>query len=472
MKTVFNKSMVLFLIFGAFSLKTYGYEISITDEDNLLNKKTITFNDREELKQEINKLLESVINKGYVTSLVKTEGSKLKIVAGKVNKVILEDKSTFFPKIKKSLFGLNLEDRVLNIADINNVVERYNRNSTNKLNVSIENSDKENYADLIVTNDYHFKASPSLIVKYGYPFKKGNQEKEWGNLNVNVGLDLEQILGLNDKLSTGLSLGFETISTDLNYSLLLRDLNLQLGYKFFRYKESFKNGKAGLLKNHLHSANLNVSGSVINKPDLMMSVYGNFVQENSRDIVKNTTISNKNHTKFGTGLQLSKYLLYKNNIFSIDFNPNVDFLLSYGKSNDKNMSVCLITNNKLSFNSTYYSLDSFFYNGLLLNKGIVTDKCRDSNKIVDFDAIPLEYNSYSVLHFNNSVRYPINIKETMLEPFAELAFGRDFENKKTLFGVSAGISFSSKYVGLGIKYGYTKNEQDIHSITMRLNTQF
>ncbi len=436
------------------------YKIAVEDKYNLLNQKEIAFKDRDGLKQGLNDLLAKLLDKGYVTSSIVSDGGKIKVIEGMVDKVIMKDSSTFFPNIKKKLFDINLEGKILNLADINRFVEKYNQNTTNKLNVSVDNSDKPHYSNIVLKNDYHFKVTPRAEVKY-YILKE--KEKNTYKLNYNLGLDFEQILGFNDRLSlNGMFMKLDQVAS-LNYSLLAKNTTIGLNYLYYKNKDEFyKTSK-------LYSLGLSASTPLVSEPDFMVSNVVSISQEKEVEKIKNTEFVNRSYTGLGTIFSFRKYVLKEKDIYSFGFIPTIDIKLARNKSkNDKNL--CLMLHSNADFSYKYYTLDAFLGYSKLVSGDVLYDKCKYTNNLTDFDNAPLTYKDAEfVSYINNTMKYPITIKNFTLAPFVEMAFGRDFKNKETLIGGGVGAVVSGSYIGLGTKYSRTKNES---SITMKLNIQY
>ncbi len=436
------------------------HKLKVNDNSHLLDRKEIAFKTREELKQELNSLLTELLDKGYVTSSIVTEGGKIKVIDGKVDKVIMQDPSTFFPNIKKKLFDINLEGKILNLADINKFVEKYNQNPTNKLNVSVENSDKPHYSNIIIKNDYHFKITPRAEVKY---YRLKEKEKKTNKLNYNLGLDFEQILGFNDKLSVnGMFMKRDQVAS-VNYSLLAKNTTFGLNYLYYKNKDEFyKTSK-------LHSVGLSASTPLVSKPDFMVSNVVLISQEKEVEKIKNTEFVNRSYTGLSGLLSVRKYILADKDIYSLGVTPSID--VKVAKNKDKpNKNTCVMLRSNADFSYKHYTLDAFLGYSKLVSGDVLYDKCKYTNNLKDFDNVPVTYKDVEfVSYINNTIKYPIAIKSFTLSPFAEVAVGRDFKNKETLVGGGVGAIVSAAKVGFGTKYSRTKNES---SITMKLNIQY
>ncbi|MDG6882427.1 Uncharacterised protein [Phocoenobacter uteri] len=442
------------------------HKLQINDKDNLLGKKEIAFKTRIELKEELNNLLALMLKKGYATSSIVSENGEIKVIAGKVNNVIMQDSSTFFPNLKKKLFGADLDGKILNINDVNEFVARYNKNSTNKLNVSIVNADKKHYSDVVVKNDYHFKITPKLQVKHTKPIK--SKQNKSSKTTYNLGLDFEQILGFNDRLNLNANLEKQDRMLSANYSFLVKDVDFSLNYT--RYKQKKEQFSGIVLVDKLHRIGMSANTELIKDPDFMVSAYVSLSQENEKEVLKNTLIYDRDFTDAGIGASVLKYFVKDKKIYALEFKPNLNFnLAKQDEPIKRDDSQCLMSRNYTNFNTDYYSLNGFLGYSKLVSGDVMYDKCTYTNKNNDFDSEPLVYDSPFVFYINNTVKYPVKIEKVTLYPFLEFAAGRDVENRETLTGASAGVIFSSNNIGFGTKYSHTKNDR---AMSIKLNVQF
>lgn len=442
------------------------YKLKIYDEYNLLNKKEITFSDKKSLKKELKTLLAIMIDEGYVTSSISTKDGKITVVPGKIDQVELQDDSTFFPSLKKKIFGLNLENKILNISDINKFVERYNKNTTNKLKVSVINSDKANYSNIIVKNDYKFKISPKIEYQYVHQAKSIYQKED--SNKYTIGTSIEQILGFNDSLNLNALLEKKDKTFLINYNFLLRDTNFNLSYALENKEIDLNFGNTLYDKNR--NFNFSLSQEIIKRPDLFTTFYASFNKEKEQEKFRQTLIYKRNHLTLDTGLSIKKYIVHNQDIYTLFFMPNISYKLTQPKEpkNLKN-SLCFMTSPQLSLNTPYYNMSSFLGYSKLVSGDFLYDKCLFDNNISDFDNVPLKYKSSFVSYIDNTFKYPISLNKFFIYPFLEIAFGRDFKTDENLSGLGAGVIFSINNFEFGTKYSGTKHEQ---AFTMKLSVKF
>ena len=191
-------------------IKFHISQINLEDEENLLNeieKENILekYLNRDLGSTEITNLVTDLTNrliaKGYITSVatisenndLSTKTLNLKIVPGKIEKIILnEDKG--FDNLKKTFLVSTKEGNVLNIRDLDTTTENFNYLEANNMTMEIIPSDKENYSIIKLKNEMKDKFTISLLTNnYG----EDNQNGIWrGGTSINI----DSPLGIGDRL--------------------------------------------------------------------------------------------------------------------------------------------------------------------------------------------------------------------------------------------------------------------------------
>ena len=191
-------------------IKFHISQINLEDEENLLNeieKENILekYLNRDLGSTEITNLVTDLTNrliaKGYITSVatisenndLSTKTLNLKIVPGKIEKIILnEDKG--FDNLKKAFLVSTKEGNVLNIRDLDTTTENFNYLEANNMTMEIIPSDKENYSIIKLKNEMKDKFTISLLTNnYG----EDNQNGIWrGGTSINI----DSPLGIGDRV--------------------------------------------------------------------------------------------------------------------------------------------------------------------------------------------------------------------------------------------------------------------------------
>lgn len=439
------------------------YSLTIQDNANLLGIDKITFSTREELEQKLKLLVALLIDEGFVTSSVITDNGQITIKPGKINQVILKDPSTPFPELKKKAFGLDLENKIFNMKDLNHFVEKFNQSKSNQLKVSVENDKTPYYSNIILINDYHFTVTPYFQFEHYNPTKSRFKRPE--KVKFSPTLLFEQFIGFNDQLSVNLSFDQEEKSGLINYSLPFNPFNINLSYSF--QNKNIQLFDDVFLKDNAQSASFSVNYQQTTEPLFSFSHYAKLIFEKEKETLLNTLIFDRSHWQGEIGFNLQKYFLHKNKVYGLFFTPSINFIRT--KQQERDDSLCMMSSNNFLFSSDYYEGILFLGYSRLLKGNVLYDKCFHSNKITDFNNLPLEYDTPFVSYLSHKLQYHFKIHQLQVSPFMELAIGRDFEYRKSLAGMSSGLTISIQKVTLGAKYSYTKDEQ---AITMKFNVQF
>ena len=191
-------------------LKFYISKINLFDDENLLNeieKEKILgkYLDRDlgstDITNLITELTNRLIEKGYVTSTaslsennnLNSENLNLKIISGKIEKIILNEDDSL-DKLKKYFLVSTKEEKVLNVRDLDTTTENFNYLEANNMTMEIIPSDKENYSIIKLKNEMKDKFTISLLTNnYG----EDNQNGIWrGGTSINI----DSPLGIGDRL--------------------------------------------------------------------------------------------------------------------------------------------------------------------------------------------------------------------------------------------------------------------------------
>ena len=191
-------------------IKFHISQINLEDNDKLLNeieKENILerYLNRDLSSTEITNLVTDLTNrlitKGYITSVVtisenndlSTKTLNLKIVPGKIEKIILnEDKG--FDNLKKAFLVSTKEGNVLNIRDLDTTTENFNYLEANNMTMEIIPSEIPNHSIVKLKNEMKEKFTVSaLINNYG----EDRQNAIWrGGVSINI----DSPLGIGDRV--------------------------------------------------------------------------------------------------------------------------------------------------------------------------------------------------------------------------------------------------------------------------------
>ena len=191
-------------------IKFHISQINLEDEENLLNeieKENILgkYIDKDLGSTEITNLVSDLTNrliaKGYITSVatisenndLSTKTLNLKIVPGKIEKIILnEDKG--FDNLKKAFLVSTKEGNVLNIRDLDTTTENFNYLEANNMTMEIVPSEIPNYSIVKIKNEIKDKFTVSALTNnYG----EDKQNAIWrGGVSINI----DSPLGIGDRV--------------------------------------------------------------------------------------------------------------------------------------------------------------------------------------------------------------------------------------------------------------------------------
>ena len=191
-------------------IKFHISQINLEDKENLLNE----IEKENILERYLNKDLGStditnlvtdltnrLIAKGYITSVVtisenndlSTKTLNLKIVPGKIEKIVLnEDKG--FDNLKKAFLVSTKEGKVLNIRDLDTTTENFNYLEANNMTMEIIPSEIPNHSIVKLKNEMKDKFTVSVLTNnYG----EDRQNAIWrGGVSINI----DSPLGIGDRV--------------------------------------------------------------------------------------------------------------------------------------------------------------------------------------------------------------------------------------------------------------------------------
>ena len=191
-------------------IKFHISQINLEDEENLLNeieKENILekYLNRDLGSTEITNLVSDLTNrliaKGYITSVatisenndLSTKTLNLKIVPGKIEKIVLnEDKG--FDNFKKAFLVSTKEGKVLNIRDLDTTTENFNYLEANNMTMEIIPSEIPNHSVVKLKNEMKEKFTVSALTNnYG----EDRQNAIW---RAGVSINIDSPLGIGDRV--------------------------------------------------------------------------------------------------------------------------------------------------------------------------------------------------------------------------------------------------------------------------------
>ena len=191
-------------------IKFHISQINLEDEENLLNeieKENILekYLNRDLGSTEITNLVTDLTNrliaKGYITSVatisedndLNTKTLNLKIVPGKIEKIVLnEDKG--FDNFKKAFLVSTKEGEVLNIRDLDTTTENFNYLEANNMTMEIIPSEIPNHSVVKLKNEMKEKFTVSALTNnYG----EDRQNAIW---RAGVSINIDSPLGIGDRV--------------------------------------------------------------------------------------------------------------------------------------------------------------------------------------------------------------------------------------------------------------------------------
>jgi len=216
-------------------LKFYISKINLFDDENLLNeieKENILskYENKKLGSTDISNILVELTNrlieKGYVTSTaslsennnLNSETLNLKIISGKIEKIILNEDNSL-DKLKKYFLVSTKEEKVLNVRDLDTTTENFNYLEANNMTMEIIPSDKENYSIIKLKNEMKDKFTISFLTNY-YTEKT---KKERGKVKTNTDTSITKIEAETPKIKPVEDIiGTKTGNKELNNAINTR----------------------------------------------------------------------------------------------------------------------------------------------------------------------------------------------------------------------------------------------------------
>lgn len=191
-------------------MKFHIFKINLEDNENLFHEiekenilKKYLHRDlgSTEITNLITELTNRLIAKGYITSLatisenndVRTKTLNLKIIPGKIEKIILNEEKGF-DYVKKYFLVNTKKGKVLNMRDLDTTMENFNYLEANTMKMEIIPSEIPNHSIIILKNERKEKFTISILSNnYG----EDRQNAIWrGGVSVNI----DSPLGIGDRL--------------------------------------------------------------------------------------------------------------------------------------------------------------------------------------------------------------------------------------------------------------------------------
>ena len=191
-------------------IKFHISQINLEDEEKLLNeieKENILgkYIDRDlgstDITNLITELTNRLIAKGYITSVttisedndLSTKTLNLKIIPGKIEKIILNEDKTL-DNLKKYFLVDTKEGKVLNIRDLDTTTENFNYLEANNMTMEIVPSEIQNHSIVKLKNEMKEKFTVSALTNnYG----EDKQNAIWrGGVSINI----DSPLGIGDRV--------------------------------------------------------------------------------------------------------------------------------------------------------------------------------------------------------------------------------------------------------------------------------
>lgn len=258
---------------------------------------------------------------GYVTAQVSVPQQniqsgflKLKILEGKINKIILgEDK--FTDKMQKfTAFG-GIEGDVLNINEINQGIYQINRLASNKAAIKIEPGIDEGEANIVVSNKNKFPATATV----GYD-NLGNEFT--GIRRSNFSGSFDNLLSLNDNINFSYSTNLDDDSGLKDIKSFSSGISIPLKYYTLSYDYSrsayrgTNNGENSVAKltGYSDRNNVTLDRVLLNDGNLRISASGSITAKKSASYLNDSKLENSERrlTIGNVGLTLSNY--FKNGV--------------------------------------------------------------------------------------------------------------------------------------------------------------
>lgn len=422
--------MKKFLISLFITSITLANSLEIKDESKLLSISNITYNNEEELSQKLNALTLDMLKNGYITSKIVYKNGKLEVIPGKINKIILNDENK---KVKKEILGLNnLEGKILNINDIDNIVTEYERLESNNVKVEI---DKGN---VYIKNVYKPKFNFNTTLSYNMK-----------NVKYDITTKFSQPLKINDEINFNFTYLPNTIKIGTGYSFPLYNniFNVSYGYTTQKVTKDVNTRE--------HEVSLGISKKLYKDKIKELNIsFDTAILDRKQKLKKVTLTSSKLYIDNSLNLWGYKYvvtqsapiLLYTSSKLGISYvNNRIEAFKT------KYIPITIDLDNKVKFKYMDIEMKNYlsFFNKENDSKYMFSSNLNNVPIVLD-DA------KYATL-LDLKLKYPITKGKYEIKPFLELALG--VTEKECDFGTAIGVEAITKNISGKIKYSINKDKK-------------
>lgn len=422
---------------------SFSDKIQVIDDEKLVGVSEIDYTNEEEFEKKVNELLLNILEKGYITSKLVSEENNIKIDYGRIAKVILNDEATDFDDLKKFTLSLDeLEGKVFNIEEINEVVNTYSKYSSNDIEIEI-NQTEDNDVDVILNNKYKFKKGLSLVMS------SSNLD-----LNYDVLLNFNQIIGLNDELNLNYNALKNSHKFSLAYNVPIKNNDL-----FFRY--TYQGNK--LNKDVYDFENdylISLNTKMINEKDMLLNQTNSFTYKTNIQDIRDVRLKNVKYYEYENKLEYSKMFKLLNTDFILDLESK--FLLALAK--EMYLDTIFNLNLKAALKSKYHLANiEYFMARQLESKYVEHDKYTYTNNGTSINDYPLKIsNEEDVLILNNTFNYPIFMNNLTISPKLDFAFAK--LTKENVLGLGVGVDLNYNLINFGLRFvNDTKNNKYLNT---------
>lgn len=428
------KRMLLF-IFLILSQICLPNVIKIVDKYNISEIKEIEYNSEEELYDKLKELLNNIYSKGYLLSSFEQDDKNLKLVPKIIGKVEYVDNSTKFLDFKRKIEGLNLENKIFNIKDIENIVKNFNKLKSNKLNTDIYINEQENKIDLKFINEYnpHFNISAVYLTSV---LKDDKYDI------YNVGLSKEQILGLNDKIKFNFSLLQEYVSLEGIYFINFMNKEFSIKHKYNKINNNDDIREYNKETSIKYKDEFKIKDEIIDT-ETELSYF------NKKQFVRDIQIINNKFSEMKFNLSYNK--IFNNMYVGNDLSLSNNFVII-----DKLDDLVLKLENRSYINHKYFesSLDTNFSKSLMHKENEIDRYIFENKQGIGNYPLRLYKSNWQVI-LDNKIKYPIISTLGYFEPFVRVAVASS-NNPKYNIGSSIGINYINKNFNIGSEYSIDK----------------
>ncbi len=300
-------------------------ETDILDSDNLYELKKDYLNKCNSIEK-LNNLTKEISNlyikKGYVTSraylklqdLSKGE-VKISLLEGKIKKIVNDD-------IYISNIFDNLEEKILNLKDLEIGITQLERLRSQKINLKLKPSEEIGFTDVIMLK----KTSQKSYYGYGSLNNYGNDQT--GLYQTNVFLNYENLLDINDIISisinttnTAFKKTDKTLGTYISYAVPYMRHYFKASYSTFNYKQTIYDQFGSPLESRGFSDTFTLSDEYIfyNSKKNTLNLVSKLSRKNNENYLSDILIELQSYklTTFNIGFDYTHYgsSSYLNTVF-------------------------------------------------------------------------------------------------------------------------------------------------------------